>query len=181
MKIKSLQSFKASIGGWRAILVRRGDTVVAGLLAAATLALLTATLNDYGMAWDEGFTVEREERLLEWFARVAGDSASYSRSWSPILSKLDRRSDYLRRAGPESGSPWSRESLRFYWQFAREEPNGHPPFYALVGLAGWAVSLRRVGTAHLTFVQDSFPDSHLDRPSQRAPGAQWREGNRSAR
>jgi hypothetical protein len=126
--------------GWKAFLVSWGDAVVAGLVAAGTLALLLATLNDYGMAWDEGFTVEREERLREWFARVAGDTSPASRAWSPTLSKLERRSDYLRRAGPEAESPWSKESLRFYWQFAREEPNGHPPFYALLGLAGWAVT-----------------------------------------
>ena len=44
---------------------------MAGLVAAGTMAVLLATLNDYGMAWDEGFTVEREERLREWFARVS--------------------------------------------------------------------------------------------------------------
>lgn len=114
--------------------------VLATLLALSTLALLVITLDDYGMAWDEGFTVEREERLQEWFGRVVGGVSGENRAWSPYLSKLDRRSAYLRDAGPAADSPWSRESLRFYWQFAREEPNGHPPFYALLGLAGWAVS-----------------------------------------
>ena len=127
-------------GGWKAFVARWGDMVAAGLVAGGTLVLLLATLNDYGMAWDEGFTVEREERLREWFARVAGDTSPLSQAWPPTLSKLERRSAYLRRAGPAAESPWSRESLRFYWQFAREEPNGHPPFYALLGLAGWAVS-----------------------------------------
>jgi hypothetical protein len=116
-----------------------GDAIMAALVASGTLALLTATINDYGMAWDEGFTVEREERLQEWFARALGQASPVA-AWSPILSKLERRSEYLKRAGPTAESPWSRESLRFYWQFAREEPNGHPPFYALLGLAGWAVS-----------------------------------------
>jgi hypothetical protein len=111
-------------------------------MVAGTLAVLLATLNDYGMAWDEGFTVEREERLREWFARVAGDTSPLSQAWSPILSRLERRSVYHDRAGPAAESPWSRESLRFFWPFAREEPNGHPPFYALLGLAGWAVSHR---------------------------------------
>lgn len=131
-----------NVGGWKSWLDRWGDTVVAWLLAAGTLALLVATLNDYGMAWDEGFTVEREERLREWFARVAGDSSPGSQAWPLSLSKLEPRWVYLRRAGASADSPWSRESLRFYWPFAREEPNGHPPFYALLGLAGWAVSHR---------------------------------------
>src|SRR5204862_7182837 len=26
--------------------------------------------------------------------------------------------------------------LAWFWPFAREEPHGHPPFYALLGLAG---------------------------------------------
>jgi 4-amino-4-deoxy-L-arabinose transferase-like glycosyltransferase len=123
-------------------LARRGDAIAAGLLSLGALALLVATLDDYGMAWDEGFTVEREERLAEWFARASGRGGSGYRAWSPALSKLERRAAYLRRAGTSARSPWSRESLRFYWQFARAEPNGHPPFYALLGLAGWAVSHR---------------------------------------
>ena len=128
--------------GWRAFLARWGDAVAAALLAAGTLFLLTATLNDYGMVWDEGFTVEREERLREWFALVVGDTSPSNRARPPASSKLEPRSAYLRRTGSEAGSPWGREALRYYWQFAREEPNGHPPFYALLGLAGWAVSHR---------------------------------------
>ncbi len=114
--------------------------MLTAFLILGTMVLLAATLEDYGMAWDEGFTVEREERLREWFSRVVGDPSKAYRAWSPIMSKLERRSEYLRRAGPDVASPWSRESLRFYWQFAREEPNGHPPFYALLGLAGWVVT-----------------------------------------
>jgi len=124
----------------QSFLVRWGDAATAGLLALGTFVLLLATLNDYGMAWDEGFTVEREDRLHEWFARLAAGKSPVPRAWSPFLSNLEPRSDYLRRAGPSADSAWSRESLRFYWQFAREEPNGHPPFYALLGLAGWSVS-----------------------------------------
>jgi hypothetical protein len=126
-------------GAANGFLGRWGDAIGGVLLATGTLVLLTVTINDYGIAWDEGFTIEREERLQEWFARAAGQG-SPAAAWSPLLSKLERRSAYLRRAGPEAESPWSRESLRFYWQFAREEPNGHPPFYALLGLTGWAVS-----------------------------------------
>ena len=127
-------------GGWIAFLRRRGDAIGAGLIASAALALLVATLDDPGMAWDEGFVVERVERLQEWFGRAGGDPSAFGRAWSPFLSMLEPRSTYLRLAGPTAGSPWSRESLRFYWQFSREEPNGHPPFYALLSLAGWAVS-----------------------------------------
>jgi hypothetical protein len=118
----------------------RFDAIASILVAAATLALLLATLNDYGMAWDEGFTVEREERLREWFARVAGRDYASNRALPALYSKLETPATYLRRAGADVARPWARESLRYYWQFAREEPNGHPPFYALLGLGGWAVS-----------------------------------------
>ena len=128
------------IGGRVAGVARRVDLIIASIIAAGTLGLLSATLSDYGMAWDEGFTVEREQRLQEWFARITGDNSPRNRAWAPRLSKLESRSDYLRNAGLEAGSAWSRESLRFYWPFAREEPNGHPPFYALLGLAGWAAT-----------------------------------------
>src|SRR3954468_19666155 len=108
--------------------VRWGNAIAGALIAFATMVLLWGTLNDYGMAWDEGYTVEREERLREWFARVADDSTP-SRAWPPSLSRLEPRGEYLRRAGPEAAA-WqgSGESLGFYGQFAREEPNGHPPF-----------------------------------------------------
>jgi hypothetical protein len=116
------------------------DAALAVALSLGALALMVATLGDHGMAWDEGFTVEREQRLAEWFARVAGDRSPRARAWTPSLTKLQTRDDYLERAGASAGSPWSRESLHYYWQFAREEPNGHPPFYALIGLAGWRLT-----------------------------------------
>lgn len=127
-------------GNGRSFFEDWGDLLVAGLIAVGSLILLVCTLNDYGMAWDEGFTVEREDRLREWFGRVAGDSSPANRAWSPRLSKLETRSAYQKKAGAAAWSPWSPASLHYYWQFAREEPNGHPPFYALLGLAGWAVS-----------------------------------------
>ncbi len=116
------------------------DRVAPWALGLGVLGLMLGTLGDYGMAWDEAFSVEREERLAEWFGRVAGADPARVRAWSPQLSNLEGRAEYLRSAGASAGSPWSRASLRFYWQFAREEPSGHPPFYALLGLAGWALA-----------------------------------------
>ena len=51
----------------------RGRFVTSCLIGFGSLAVLACHPVDYGMTWDEGFTVEREERLREWFARVAGD------------------------------------------------------------------------------------------------------------
>ncbi|WP_435018177.1 ArnT family glycosyltransferase [Tundrisphaera sp. TA3] len=128
--------------GWRAAVARRADAIAAGLIVAGALALLVATLGDCGMAWDEGYVVERVDRLREWFARVAGDDSAAGRAWTPFLSWLEGRTAYLQKAGSTAGSPWSRESLRYYWQFSREEPNGHPPGYALLSLAGWIATHR---------------------------------------
>lgn len=121
----------------------RTDLLLAAAIALGTFGLLLATLRDPGMTWDEGFTVEREERLVEWFGRVLGGDPP--RAWAPLTSNLESRAHYLREAGASAASPWSRASLRFYWPFAREEPNGHPPFYALLGLAGRALSGRWLG------------------------------------
>jgi len=109
-------------------------------LTAAVLLLITVTLSDHGLAWDEGFTVERVDRLREWFSWIGGDTGTSKRAWSPASSNLEPRPVYLRRLGPSAGSPWGRETLRFFWPFARQEPNGHPPFYALLSLAGLAAT-----------------------------------------
>ena len=29
--------------------------------------------------------------------------------------------------------------LEDFWRFSRKEPDGHPPFYALIGVAGWRI------------------------------------------
>ena len=118
----------------------RLDRFAPWAVGLGVLALMLGTLGDYGMAWDEAFSVEREERLAEWFGRVARGGPAGALAWTPPGSVLEGRAEYLRGAGASARSPWSRASLRFYWPFAREEPNGHPPFYALLGLAGWAVS-----------------------------------------
>ena len=166
------------LGGRTSSRSRWADLIAAVILAAGALGLLTATLDDYGMAWDEGFTVEREERLREWFSRVGGESSPLGWAWTPWLSKLDRRATYLREAGSSASSPWSRASLRFYWQFAREEPNGHPPFYALLGLAGWAATHRalpplesyRIGPAALFSITVGVIYAVIARRQGRAAG-----------
>ena len=66
------------------------------------------------MVWDEALQVRRERVLQKWFADV-----------------------FHPRGGGISRSAFSREALERSWPFSREEPDGHPPFYALIGLAGW--------------------------------------------
>jgi hypothetical protein len=91
--------------------------LTAWAVTAVTLCLLLATSRDYGMVWDEGHTVRRERTLARWFTWVVlGESSGLS------------------------GSPFAAKALEQFWPFSREEPDGHPPFYALLGLAGWYVS-----------------------------------------
>ena len=93
--------------------------LTAVFLAAVALVVLLATSRDYAMVWDEGHTIRRERTLLKWFALVAEGGSSREEAFTA-------------------------KSLAAFWPFSRAEPNGHPPFYALLGLAGWWVSHRWV-------------------------------------
>ena len=100
------------LGSARAI-----DALFATLIAAGVLTALVATSRDHAMVFDEGFTVDRELTLAQWFAGVADPAPGMERA------------DYFRPV-----------ILEQFWRFSRKEPDGHPPFYALLGLAGWRVS-----------------------------------------
>ena len=100
---------------------------------------MLATEPRLAIVWDEGYTLGREARLRDWF-RALADPPGFAarggrrpRSWS---SRTRRR-----RPGPASSIPARSCSsiadvLAWFWPFAREEPHGHPPFYALLGLVG---------------------------------------------
>jgi 4-amino-4-deoxy-L-arabinose transferase-like glycosyltransferase len=93
------------------------DALIAAMVVVAVLCTLVATSADYALAFDEAFTVDRELTLADWFAAVV----------SPPPGTV--RSDFLAPA-----------ALERYWRFSRAEPDGHPPFYALLGLAGWRLA-----------------------------------------
>ena len=120
-----------------------GRSLLVGLgVSLATAVLMLATEPRMAIGWDEGYTLGREARLRDWFrglrdpVRFAahGSPARCRTSWSsgttqhspPVADQLDTRSKLL----------FDREVLAWFWPFAREEPHGHPPFYALLGLAG---------------------------------------------
>src|SRR6185437_8473551 len=108
-------------------------------VALATAALLLVTEPMLAIVWDEGYTLGREERLREWF-RALADPPAFAGTWTPppvelvqrdatpppAPSRLDSRSELL----------FDESVLEWFWPFAKEEPHGHPPFYALLGLAG---------------------------------------------
>jgi hypothetical protein len=84
------------------------------VISALALLALAATSPHFGMVWDEGYTVRRERLLDQWFHRAL--ALAEAGQWRLAFDKRD---------------------LDRHWLFSREEPNGHPPFYALLGLAGW--------------------------------------------
>ncbi len=105
----------------------------------ATLALMLATEPQMVIGWDEGYTLGREARLRAWFAALR-DPARFATNWRPPALDLVQ-ADGTRPPAPleldtRQKLLFGRGALEWFWPFAREEPHGHPPFYALLGLAG---------------------------------------------
>src|ERR1017187_6592836 len=107
-----------------------------------TVWLMLLTEPRMAIQWDEGYTLGREESLRDWFGAL-GDPPRFAADWkrrppaeelvqrppgtpAPRRDQLDSRSKLL----------FDRDVLAWFWPFAREEPHGHPPFYALLGLTG---------------------------------------------
>jgi hypothetical protein len=113
--------------------------VVFSLLAGlAVLGLMLATEPKLAIVWDEGYTLGREARLRKWFSALR-DPSGFAARWQPPAFELVQQVG----APPRADQINTREKLLFdpkvvayFWPFAREEPHGHPPFYALLGLTG---------------------------------------------
>jgi 4-amino-4-deoxy-L-arabinose transferase-like glycosyltransferase len=107
------------------------------VVAVSTLVLLLATEPYLAIAWDEGYTLGREERVRAWF-RALRDPSAFATSWHPVRPEMiedavppPRRDEIDTRA-----KLFEPRVLAWFWPFAREEPHGHPPFYAIVGMLG---------------------------------------------
>ncbi len=94
------------------------------------------------IGWDEGYTLGREARLQDWF-RGLRDPLRFAAQWRPLPPDREMVQEADKTPAPRSNQLDSRSKLLFdhqvlewFWPFAREEPHGHPPFYALLGLAG---------------------------------------------
>ncbi|MHB1561768.1 MAG: ArnT family glycosyltransferase [Isosphaeraceae bacterium] len=117
----------------------------AAAVAVATAALMLATEPSLAIAWDEGYTLGREARVRWWF-RALADPPGFAAKWRPPAVELVQ-ADRHQVPPPTPAQINSRSKLLFdrdvvawFWPFAREEPHGHPPFYALLGLAGELVA-----------------------------------------
>ncbi len=109
-------------------------------VALATLALMVATEPRLAIVWDEGYTLGREARIRAWFRGMI-DPAAFSKTWippAPGAELVQNRGEVGPRGGEVDtrGKLLSPRVMSWFWPFAREEPHGHPPFYAIVGLAG---------------------------------------------
>lgn len=112
-------------------------------IAVATLVLMVATEPRLSMVWDEGFTLGREARIRFWIQALR-NPPRFAATWEPPrwappkweLVQPDRfpppRPDQMRTRAQLLSGP----ALAWFWPFAREEPHGHPPFYAIVGMIG---------------------------------------------
>jgi hypothetical protein len=110
-------------------------------ISLATAILMLATEPFMAIVWDEGYTLGREARLREWFSGLR-DPAGFAARWQPLPADQELVQDDKTRP-PDRGQLdtrlkllLDRDVLAWFWPFAREEPHGHPPFYALLGLAG---------------------------------------------
>ncbi|HEU5118325.1 MAG TPA: hypothetical protein VFT74_17035, partial [Isosphaeraceae bacterium] len=136
-------------------LASRRSALLGGLgVGVVTLGLFLATMPALAIAWDEAYTIARLDRVRMWLSAFR-DVSTVSESWNtrplfpqqdhaprPDFSRVRSRSDLL-----------SRDILFWSWPFAREEPHGHPPFYAEMALVGdllapgWPILPRaRLGT-----------------------------------
>jgi 4-amino-4-deoxy-L-arabinose transferase-like glycosyltransferase len=111
-------------------------------VAIATAVVMLTTEPHMAIVWDEGYVLGREARLRDWF-RGLKDPARFSETWRPLPSSEELVQYSRVPAAPRPEQVNSRWKLLFdhdvvawFWPFAREEPFGHPPFFALLGLLG---------------------------------------------
>jgi 4-amino-4-deoxy-L-arabinose transferase-like glycosyltransferase len=118
-------------------------TLLSGLgVSLAIAVVMLATLPYLAIGWDEGYTLGREARLRDWF-RGLRDPVQFAAEWRPLLRDQEMLQEADKMPPPGRNQLDSRSKLLFdhqvlewFWPFARDEPHGHPPFYALLGLAG---------------------------------------------
>ncbi len=115
--------------------------MVSVAVGLATAIVMLATEPYLAIVWDEGYTLGREARLRDWF-RGMSDPVRFAKEWRPLPRNQELvQLDGAQPPGPEQLDSrlklvFNRQALEWFWPFARDEPHGHPPFYALLGLVG---------------------------------------------
>jgi len=110
-------------------------------VSVATAILTLASEPHLAIVWDEGFTLAREARIRAWF-RALRDPGRFAVEWRPpdvkeeVIIEDGSSPPPPQRVDTRSKLLLDRQVVEWFWPFAREEPDGHPPFYALVGLTG---------------------------------------------
>ena len=115
----------------------RGARLGGLAVGLATLALMLATEPRLAIVWDEGQNLAREERVRLWF-RAVRDPAAFAPTFEPPRINHWRESVRAPRRDQVDARAklFEPATLAWFWPFAREEPLCHPPFFALVGMAG---------------------------------------------
>jgi len=126
--------------GCRPMNTRRASSQTRWVLVAGSLSMALMLLTEpyLVIVWDEGYSLGREARIRAWF-RALRNPTAFAERWQPPTEDLvppnrieaPHRDQLDTRAGLLSPAV-----IDWFWPFAREEPDGHPPVYALVGLVG---------------------------------------------
>jgi hypothetical protein len=125
---------------------RIGVLLVSFGVGVATAIFVLATERHLAIVWDEGFTLGREARVRAWFCAVR-DPGKFAVERRPSDAKEELVIEYGSAPPPRqqldtrSKLIFERRVVEWFWPFAREEPHGHLPFYALVGLTGDLLTL----------------------------------------
>jgi 4-amino-4-deoxy-L-arabinose transferase-like glycosyltransferase len=110
-------------------------------ISTATAIVMLATEPRMAMVWDEPYTLGREERVRRWFQAMR-DPVGFAARWKVPAAGAELMLPDTLSAPPRQKltGRWNlvfdRRVVEWFWPFAREEPHGHPPFYALLGLIG---------------------------------------------
>ena len=121
------------------------------VVAIVIATLMLATEPRLAIVWDEGYTLGREARLRLWF-RALADPIRFASTWEPpsveLVQQVGAPPPRRQQINTRAKLLFDPEVLAWFWPFAREEPHGHPPFYALIGLVGdlltpWRADLQR--------------------------------------
>ena len=106
-------------------------------VAAFVLAGMLRTAPSMAIAWDEAYTLNRLARVRLWFEALA-DPPKFAAKWPNLAIRRTRES--VRLPGSDEldtrSELFSHDVLAWFWPFARDEPHGHPPFYAIAAVLG---------------------------------------------